>query len=284
MTTTLGRLAVILATGLMTAVLAGCTGSPKPQTTASPTVSDAYGLRYGDAPALLVQCGLITGAIKPQAGQPWYSDGKVLPLSGTGAGSRGAELSTWWDAHNGTVIAGKSLSDWQLWAAQHDALPAQVCGTRSRHPACRQRSTRDSRTRGRADPAHGFGHKRTAPGYGRPMLRAHLWTIGPVLCQCRVVSAPAAQVKVPHNPSPSTAPAHRGPAHTTNPTRRPDIAQVFYGCDTLPILSSRVSHSCAGQPFSVTSNGTDEEKVAHAGAFAAPRPPSTPPSHAAPGA
>jgi hypothetical protein len=53
----------------------------------------------------------------------------VLPLSGTGAGSRGAELSTWWDAHNGTVIAGKSLSDWQLWAAQHDALPAQVCGT-----------------------------------------------------------------------------------------------------------------------------------------------------------
>ena len=129
MTTTLRRLTVILAAGLVAAVLAGCTGSAKPQTTASPTVSDAYGLRYGDAPALLVQCGLITGAIKPQAGQPWYSDGKVLPLSGNGAGSRGAELSTWWDAHDSTVIAGKSLSDWRLWAAQRDALPAQVCGT-----------------------------------------------------------------------------------------------------------------------------------------------------------
>ena len=122
MTAALRSPAVVLAAGLMTAVLAGCTGSPKPQTTASPTVSDAYGLRYGDAPALLVQCGLNSGTIKPQTGQPWYSDGKVLPLSGPGAGSRGAEFS-------GTVIAGKSLSDWQLWAAQHDALPAQVCGT-----------------------------------------------------------------------------------------------------------------------------------------------------------
>jgi hypothetical protein len=88
--------------------------------------------------------------------------------------------------------------------------------------------------------------------------------------QGHVVSASARQVKVPHNPSPSTAPAHPGPAHTTNPTRLPGIDQVFYGCGTLPILSSRVPHPCAGQPFAVTTNGTDEEKVAHAGAFAAP--------------
>src|SRR5580698_9885744 len=64
--------------------------------------------------------------------------------------------------------------------------------------------------------------------------------------------------------SPPTAPAHPGPAHTTNPTRWPRIAQIFYECYTLPILLSRVSHSCAGQPFSVTSNGADEEKVAQA--------------------
>ena len=138
-TITLRRLTVILAAGLMAAVLTGCTGSAKPQTTASPTGSapttlsptdsHALGLRYGDAPALLVQCGLSSGAIKPQTGQPWYSDGKVLPLSGTGAGSRGAEFSTWWDAHSNTVIAGQSLFYWQQWAADHDALPTQVCGT-----------------------------------------------------------------------------------------------------------------------------------------------------------
>jgi hypothetical protein len=27
------------------------------------------------------------------------------------------------------VIAGQSLSYWQQWAADHDALPTQVCGT-----------------------------------------------------------------------------------------------------------------------------------------------------------
>jgi hypothetical protein len=138
-TTTLRRPTVILATGLMAAVLVGCTGSAKPQTTASPTGSapttlsptdsHALGLRYGDAPALLVQCGLSSGAIKPQTGQPWYSDGKVLPLSGNGAGSRGAEFSTWFDAHSSIVIAGQPLSYWQQWAADHDALPTQVCGT-----------------------------------------------------------------------------------------------------------------------------------------------------------
>jgi hypothetical protein len=105
-TAALRRLTVILAAGLMTAVLAGCTGSATPQPTASstgsapatvsPTDSHAYGLRYGDAPALLVQCGLSSGTIKPQTS---------------------------------TVIGGKSLSDWQQWAAEHDALPPQVCGT-----------------------------------------------------------------------------------------------------------------------------------------------------------
>jgi hypothetical protein len=70
------------------------------------------------------------------------------------------------------------------------------------------------------------------------VIGPYRWNIGPVLCQGHVVSASARQVKVPHNPSPSTAPAHPGPPHTTNPTRRPGIAQVFYGCGTLHILSS----------------------------------------------
>lgn len=130
------------AAGLIAVTLAACTGSsPSAPTTPAPTsaapsasaatapASGSAGLRYGDAPALLIQCGLDHGTIKPPAGQPWYSAGKVLPLSGPGSDGRGAELSTWWDAHSSTIVGGKPLSYWQLWAAQHDALPPQVCGT-----------------------------------------------------------------------------------------------------------------------------------------------------------
>jgi hypothetical protein len=115
--------------GLVVVVLAGCTGSSKPAPTPSPTGSAGFGLRLGDAPALLVQCALSSGALKPQPGQAWNSDRTVLPLSASGSASRAADLSSWWDAHSGTVIDGKALSDWQQWAAQHDALPVPVCGT-----------------------------------------------------------------------------------------------------------------------------------------------------------
>lgn len=129
MNTTRGRPIAALAGGLVVVALAGCTGSSKPAPTASPTGSAGFGLRYGDAPALLVQCALSSGALKPQPGQAWYSDRKVLPLSGNGSDDRAADLSSWWDANSTTVVNGKALSDWQQWAAQHDALPVQVCGT-----------------------------------------------------------------------------------------------------------------------------------------------------------
>ena len=117
--------------GLAVLVLAGCTslGTAVPVATSAPSSSGSVGLRYGDAPAVLTQCGLDSGTIKPQSGQPWCSGGKVLPLPGPGSGHHAAELSTWWDASSGTVIGGQPLPYWQLWAAQHDALPARVCGT-----------------------------------------------------------------------------------------------------------------------------------------------------------
>ena len=110
-------------------VLAGCTGPSTPASAASPVGSAGFGLRLGDAPALLVQCALSSGALKPQPGQVWNSGKTVLPLSGSGSDSRAADLSSWWDAHGGTVVGGQALPDWQQWAAQHDSLPAQVCGT-----------------------------------------------------------------------------------------------------------------------------------------------------------
>jgi hypothetical protein len=84
--------------------------------------------RYDEAPALLVQCGLSHGTIKPQTGQPWYADGKVLPLSGTGSDDHDAEFSTWWDANSTITIGGMTLSGWREWAASNDKLPSAVCG------------------------------------------------------------------------------------------------------------------------------------------------------------
>jgi hypothetical protein len=84
--------------------------------------------RYDEAPALLVQCGLRHGTIKPQIGQPWYADGKVLPLSGSGSDDHDAEFSTWWDANGTITIGGMTLSGWREWAASNDKLPPAVCG------------------------------------------------------------------------------------------------------------------------------------------------------------
>jgi hypothetical protein len=94
----------------------------------SAPASQGFSRRYAEAPALLVQCGLSHGTIKPQAGQPWYSDGKVLPLSGSGSDDHDAEFSTWWDANNTITIGGMALSGWREQAATDDKLPAAVCG------------------------------------------------------------------------------------------------------------------------------------------------------------
>ena len=126
-------------------LLAGCSGgssgsqpsgvatsatSSAPAGSSGPATSAAgFSGRYVDGPALLVQCGLSHGTIKPPAGQPWYSDGKVLPLSGSGSGSHDATFSSWWDANNQITIGGMTLSGWREWAATNDKLPAAVCGS-----------------------------------------------------------------------------------------------------------------------------------------------------------
>jgi hypothetical protein len=92
------------------------------------TAGLGFSRRYDEAPALLVQCGLSHGTIKPQTGQPWYSDGKVLPLTGSGSDDHDAEFSTWYDANGTITIGGMTLSGWREWAATNDKLPSAVCG------------------------------------------------------------------------------------------------------------------------------------------------------------
>jgi hypothetical protein len=92
------------------------------------TAGLGFSRRYAQAPALLVQCGLSHGTIKPQTGQPWYGDRKVLPLSGSGSDNHDAEFSTWWDANGTITIGGMTLSGWREWAASNDKLPPAVCG------------------------------------------------------------------------------------------------------------------------------------------------------------
>ena len=133
--------------GLLAGGLAGCSsgssGSQPPGSSSSASSSSGasvspvssgstaglgFSRRYAEAPALLVQCGLSHGTIKPQTGQPWYSDGKVLPLSGSGSDNHDAEFSTWWDANGTITIGGMTLSGWREWAATNDKLPPAVCG------------------------------------------------------------------------------------------------------------------------------------------------------------
>ena len=50
-------------------------------------------------------------------------------------------------------------------------------------------------------------------------------------------------------------------------SRRVRLSGLMWDLDDAP-LSIRVSHPCVGQQFTAASNGADEEKVAHVGAFA----------------
>ena len=134
----MARVVPALLAGTIVCLLAGCSGgssgssSPGATATSTSTAPTAAGLafsrRYGEASAMLVQCGLSHGTIKPQTGQPWYSDGKVLPLSGSGSDNHNAEFSTWWDANGTIAIGGMTLSGWREWAATSKKLPTAVCG------------------------------------------------------------------------------------------------------------------------------------------------------------
>lgn len=118
--------------------------------------------RLADAPALLIQCVVDRGVLTP-AGSDWFSGGRVRISS-----SNAQDFAAWWHAYftpgpykqtftidghkthylafgarwtlkNGAWVPlhravgdpaaqRTSLYAWSLWTANHDVLPAQVCG------------------------------------------------------------------------------------------------------------------------------------------------------------
>ena len=126
------------------AVAAGCTssGSPKPSPSASQQRSYA---RYPTAASLMTQCAIThrvtalqRSAQKYNASQPkqqrWLT-GTTVELTG----ANGSAFTDWYQNSGGAVVVGgRPFSAWPMWAANHDQLPAQVCGTTIKAPAVRK--------------------------------------------------------------------------------------------------------------------------------------------------
>jgi hypothetical protein len=78
---------------------------------------------------LLVQCLLDRGTMKPTdaafAGQSTWLHGANIVLTSTSA----SQFTSWFSGHDGTTVAGQTLTYWSQWAVTHDRLPAAVCGS-----------------------------------------------------------------------------------------------------------------------------------------------------------
>lgn len=119
---------------------AGCTSSssttpsPSPSTTsAAPIPSDSAtaSLRSADAPALIVQCVLNKGLMKPPTGlvtpsgeTPWLQGKRVVITA-----KNDATFNDWYSGNDALVIAGKQLMQWAQSLASSGKLPTAVCGS-----------------------------------------------------------------------------------------------------------------------------------------------------------
>jgi len=126
------------------AAAAGCTssGSPKPSPSASQQRSFA---RYPTAASLLTQCAITHGVTALQRSAQQYNAsqpkqqvwlvGSTVDLTGANGGA----FTDWYENAGGTVVVGgRQFGAWPMWAANHDQLPAQVCGTTIKAPAVRK--------------------------------------------------------------------------------------------------------------------------------------------------
>jgi hypothetical protein len=102
--------------------------SPSSSATSSSTSSSA---RLAQAPALIVQCALTKGLLKPPTGlltpsgeKPWLQGKKVVITS-----TNGAAFSSWYGANNAITIAGQPIDQWVESTASSGQLPSAVCGS-----------------------------------------------------------------------------------------------------------------------------------------------------------
>ncbi len=107
-----------------------------PAASGSPASANQGRARFSSAPALLTQCAISHGAQvvsssaqKYNAGQPksqqWLT-GVTVELTSP----NGSAFNDWFENEGAAVtLGGEQLGSWQQWAADHDGLPAQVCGS-----------------------------------------------------------------------------------------------------------------------------------------------------------
>jgi hypothetical protein len=131
----------LAAAALIAGLAAGCSSSPGPSSTSAPTSSptstspptgaDVTAERLTDAGALIVQCALTKGLMKPPTGlvtpsgeTPWLK-GTKLVITAANAGT----FNDWYSGIIGTTIAGEEIEQWAEQIASSGKLPAAVCGT-----------------------------------------------------------------------------------------------------------------------------------------------------------
>ena len=121
---------------LIAGLAAGCSSSSPSSTSTPPpspsgTGTGTAGNRLGDAAALIVQCALTQGLMKPPTGlvtpagqTPWLK-GTKLQLTSANAPT----FSEWYNGVAGTKIAGEEVGAWVQQTADSGKLPAAVCGS-----------------------------------------------------------------------------------------------------------------------------------------------------------
>ena len=121
-------LSALAASALIACLTAGCSSSPDPAP--SPTGYAVGAGRLGEAAALIVQCALTQGLMKPPTGlatpsgqTPWLK-GTKLVLTSANAGT----FNEWYNSVAGIKIAGEEIGEWVQETADSGKLPAAVCG------------------------------------------------------------------------------------------------------------------------------------------------------------
>jgi hypothetical protein len=122
-------LAALAAAALIAGLTAGCSSSSNPAP--SPTGVALTDLRLSVASALIVQCALTQGHMKPPTGlatpsgqTPWLKGTKLVLTS-----ANAATFNEWYNGVARTKIAGSYLEDWVEQTADSGKLPAAICGT-----------------------------------------------------------------------------------------------------------------------------------------------------------
>jgi hypothetical protein len=120
---------VFAAAALIAALTAGCSSSSNP--TPSPTGTALAADRLVDATALIVQCALTRGLMKPPTGlnippgmTPFVKGTKLVITS-----ANSSTFNEWYAGIVGMTIAGQEIEDWVEETASSGKLPAAVCGT-----------------------------------------------------------------------------------------------------------------------------------------------------------